>query len=129
MASGMITVETTGSFKNMKGFFQRTKRKNFRKALEQYGRAGVEILASETPVDTGEASSSWYYEIVEHKGSISLLWRNSAMAGSTPVVILIKYGHGTGNGGYVQPNDFISPIVADLFRSMADTIWKEVTET
>lgn len=124
---GIISIDTTGNFKNIDGFFKRTKRKNFRKELERYGEMGIQLLSEETPVDTGNAAASWSYEIKEWFGDISIYWKNSAMAGSIPVVILIKYGHATGNGGYVQPNDFISPVVNALFKDMADTIWEEVT--
>ncbi|MBO7449392.1 MAG: HK97 gp10 family phage protein [Clostridiales bacterium] len=127
MAKGMISVTTTGSFKNIEGFFKKTKRKNFRKHLEYYGELGVRLLASETPVDTGDAASSWSYEIEDKNGVISIYWKNSAMAGDIPVVLLVKYGHATGNGGYVEPNDFISPVMNLLFQDIADKIWKEVT--
>lgn len=129
MAKGMITVESTGSFKNIEGFFKRTKRKNIRKQLECYGEKGVRLLAAETPIDSGVTASSWSYEIVEKNGSISIYWKNNAMVGNTPIVILIQYGHATGNGGYVEPHDFINPITEKLFKEMADTIWKEVTRT
>jgi hypothetical protein len=127
MAKGIISVETTGSFKNIEGFLKRTKRKNLRKYLEAFGERGVILLSAETPVDTGETASSWSYEIVEKKNQISIYWKNSAMAGMTPVVILIIHGHVTRDGGYVEPNDFVSPVINELFQEMADTIWKEVT--
>lgn len=129
MAKGMISIESTGSFKNIEGFFKRTRRKNFRKILEQYGELGVYALALETPVDTGETASSWSYEIEQKHGQINLYWKNSALSndGQTPIVILIQYGHGTRNGGYVLPNDFINPVTQAIFQDIADNIWKEVT--
>lgn len=128
MARGMISIETTGNFKNIEGFFKRTQRKNFRKELERYGELGVQMLAAETPVDNGNTAASWSYEIEDKKGVISIYWRNTAVAGSIPIVILIRYGHATGNGGYVEPNDFISPVMNSLFKDMADTIWREVKQ-
>lgn len=127
MAKAMVTVETTGSFKKTKGFLGRIRRMSIRKQLEQYGERGVQALAAETPVDSGITASSWSYEIDEKPGSISIYWKNSATTESgIPVVILIQYGHATRNGGYVEPNDFISPITEHLFKEMADEIWKEV---
>lgn len=128
MAKGMITVETTGSFKNIEGFFRRTKKKNLRQYLNAFGERGVLLLSAETPVDSGVTASSWSYEIVEKKNQISIYWKNNAMAGMTPIVILIIHGHGTRDGGYVEPNDFVSPVVNQLFQEMADAIWKEVTK-
>lgn len=128
MARGMISVTQSGSFENIEGFFKRTKKKNLAKYLEYYGKRGVELLAAETPKDTGKTAASWSYEIVEEDGTISIYWKNSSMIGNTPIVVLIRYGHATRNGGYVVPNDFMTPIVNRLFKEMADTIWKEVTK-
>lgn len=128
MASSIISVSTTGSFKNIEGFFKRTKKKNLMKYLEYYGARGVELLAAATPKDTGNTAMSWSYEIQEGKGSYSIYFKNSESIGNTPIVILIRYGHATRNGGYVIGNDFISPVLNRLFKEMADTIWKEVTK-
>lgn len=128
MAKSMISVSSTGNFKNIDGFFKRTKKKNLRRYLEYYGVKGVELLASATPKDTGVTAASWSYEIQEENGSISIYWKNSSMIGNTPIVILIRYGHATRNGGYVTGNDFITPVLEKVFKEMADTIWKEVTK-
>lgn len=128
MARGMISVSSSGNFKNIEGFFKRTKKKNLRKYLEYYGAKGVDLLASATPKDTGNTAASWSYEIQEENGSISIYWKNSSMVGNTPIVILIRYGHATRNGGYVTPNDFITPVLEKVFKEMADAIWKEVTK-
>lgn len=128
MARSMITVQHSGNFKNIEGFFKRTKKKSLMKYLEYFGEKGVELLAAATPKDTGVTANSWSYEIVEESGTISIYWKNSSMIGATPIVVLIRYGHATRNGGYVVPNDFITPITEKIFKEMADTIWKEVTK-
>lgn len=126
---GIITLTTTGDLKHVRGLFKRTKQKNFRKYLEYFGEKGCELLALETPVDTGKTAMSWSYEIIEEPGRISLIFNNSSTAGNTsiPVVLLIQYGHATKNGGYVAPYDFINPVTRELLQEMGDTIWKEVT--
>lgn len=128
MARDLISVSSTGSFKNIEGFFKRTKKKNLMKYLEYYGAKGVDLLAAATPKDTGETAASWSYEIVEKKSDYSIYFKNSNMIGNTPIVILIRYGHATRNGGYVVGNDFITPVLERVFKEMADTIWKEVTK-
>lgn len=126
---GIITFKSEGDLKYMNGFFKRTKVKNFRECLEYFGKRGVEALALETPIDTGETAMSWDYEIVESDGRIELIWTNSSTAGDTsiPVVLLIQYGHGTRNGGYVAPYDFINPVTRQIFKEIADSIWREVS--
>lgn len=127
MAKGVISISSSGSTKNTRAFFKRAKQLEFTKYLQYYGELGVAALAMETPVDTAETASSWNYEIEEKDGCITLSWTNSATAGNVPIVVLIMYGHATNNGGYVQPYDFVSPIVREIFEDIADTIWKEVT--
>lgn len=129
MARPIITLKSYGNTKNVEGFFKRMKQRNFVKYLELYGEKGVQALALETPVDTGETAMSWGYEITEEPGRITLTWTNSSTAGDTtiPVVLLIQYGHATRNGGYVAPRDFINPVTREIFQEIADTIWKEVT--
>jgi hypothetical protein len=124
-----ISIKSTGSTKNVEGFFKRTKQQNFVDILEYYAQRGLEALALETPVDTGVTAASWGYEIIQEEGRITLNFTNSATAGNTsiPIVLLIEYGHATRNGGYVAPYDFINPITKELMDHIAETIWKEVT--
>lgn len=126
---GIITFHSEGDLKYINGFFKRTKVKNFRECLEYFGRRGVQALALETPIDTGETAMSWDYKIIEDDGRIELIWTNSSMAGDTsiPVVLLIQYGHGTRNGGYVAPYDFINPVTKQIFEEIANSIWREVS--
>lgn len=127
MSGRIISIESKGSTKNIDGFFKRVKQRNFVQHLHYYGRKGVAALVLETPIDTAETAAAWDYHIEEDKGSIKLWWTNDHMAGTVPVVILIQYGHATGNGAYVEPRDFINPVTQALFNEIADTIWKEVT--
>ena len=124
-----ISIKSTGSTKNVEGFFKRTKQQNFVDILEYYAQRGLDALALETPVDTGVTAASWGYEIIQEEGRITLNFTNSATAGNTsiPIVLLIEYGHATRNGGYVAPYDFINPITKELMNHIAETIWKEVT--
>lgn len=128
MARGMITVESTGNFRKTENFLGFAKKMNARSILEKYGDKGVKLLADATPVDSGVTAASWSYEIVERPGHMSIIWKNSSSGGNIPVVILIRYGHATRNGGYVEGNDFMTPVVNKIFKEMADTIWKEVTK-
>lgn len=126
---GIITIKSEGDLKYMSGFSKRAKVRNFRETLEYFGQRGVEALALETPIDTGKTALSWDYEIVEEDGRIELIWTNSSTAGDTsiPIVLLIQYGHGTRNGGYVAPYDFINPAVRGIFEEIANSVWREVT--
>lgn len=81
-----------------------------------------------TPKRTGATALSWTYRIVMDEKSVGLEWLNSNMAndGVTPVAILIQMGHGTRNGGYVQPYDYINPSMAPLFDEVTEAISRVV---
>jgi hypothetical protein len=95
--------------------------------LDHYGRLGVDALAMATPVDTGLAASSWYYQIIDDRSGPTLSWFNDDIEGGFSVVIGIQYGHGTRGGTYVQGRDFINPAIKPIFDSIAQDIWKKVS--
>lgn len=128
MSTG-ITVTTSGDFSKTFKYFG--KLEAFRKEklmtiLRKYGEIGVESLAEMTPKDTGETATSWRYEIQEKDNSVILSFVNDAQNDGIPIAILIQYGHGTGTGGYVPPNDFINPAMKPIFQKIAADAWKEV---
>jgi hypothetical protein len=55
-----------------------------------------------------------------------LSFNNDAQNDGVPIAILIQYGHGTGTGGYVAPNDYINPAMKPIFQKIANDAWKEV---
>ena len=128
MARSFITVTQVGNFRKTEKFLKSCSTKDLKKILSEYGKRGVELLAAATPKDTGKTAASWSYEIVDDKNGSSIYFKNSSFVGNTPIVVLIRYGHATKNGGYVVGNDFISPVVKNEFKKMADEIWKEVTK-
>lgn len=96
-------------------------------ALEKYGAEGVAALAGATQEDTGLTAASWSYETFREGSVYGIRWRNSHMAGGTPVVILLQYGHGTGTGGYVAGHDFINPVAKPLFERIKADVRKAVS--
>lgn len=123
----MITIRQEGDFSNLTNFFERCLSLIEKSNLDEYGRRGVEALSSATPVDTGETASSWSYKVVRRVGSASIVFSNSNLTNEgTPIAILIQYGHGTKNGGYVEGIDYINPALKPVFQNMADEIWREV---
>lgn len=99
---------------------------DYRRLLAEYGRLGVDALSKSTPVDSGKTADSWKYEIIQNGSSFSIVWSNTNVVGNTTVAILLQYGHGTANGGFVQGIDYINPTMKPIFESMADKAWREV---
>ena len=57
---------------------------------------------------------------------MKVVWKNSNTNNGVVIALLLQYGHGTRNGGYVQGTDFINPAIETIFHRMADEAWKEV---
>lgn len=123
----MITVKTSGSFKNIEDFFSRVKKQQMRCILEKYGREGVLALSSATPVESGLTAASWDYEIEENNGIYSIHWTNSNKNGEVQIAVILQTGHGLRGGGYVQGIDYINPALKPVFDAIVDEVWKEVT--
>lgn len=124
----MIKFRQKGDFSKLTRYFERVKEVVKLGDLDKYGREGVAALESATPVDTGLTASSWRYEIDHGKDSVSISFYNDNIQNEVPIAIILQYGHGTRNGGWVQGRDYINPVIRPLFDKIADEAWKEVTK-
>lgn len=123
----MISFRQKGDFSKLTRYFERVKEAVNLGELDKYGREGVAALASATPIDSGKTASSWYYEIDHAQGSASINFYNSNVNKGVPIAIILQYGHGTRNGGWVQGRDYINPAILPLFDKIAEDAWREVT--
>ena len=121
-----ITARKRGSIKNTMGFLKRIMSRSYLRNLEHYGELGVKALASNTPRRTGLTADSWQYHIEVDDAKTKIVWTNSNTVDGCNVAILLQYGHGTRNGGYVEGIDFINPAMRPVFQGFADNIWREV---
>lgn len=124
----MIRISQKGNFSKITRYLERIKDSSRIGDLAKYGRAGVSALASATPVDTGLTASSWYYEIKEEGERVSITFANSNIQNGIPIAIILQYGHGTRNGGWVEGRDYINPAIQPIFDQIADSAWKEVSK-
>ena len=124
----MIVIKQKGNFNNTEKFLKSasTISNNIRRILEKYGREGVTALASATPIDSGLTAHSWDYEIQISKNSSTISWNNSHIVNGVPIAIILQFGHGTRNGGYVQGRDYINPAIRPIFDKISEEIWREV---
>lgn len=122
----MIRFRTRGDLKKTKRFLRNLDKKDWRLLLERYAQEGVIALQSNTPKDTGETAHSWYYDIKKHRGGITISWKNSNVVNGVNIAIILQYGHGTRNGGYVEGIDYINPAIRPVFVDMVRDIWEEV---
>ena len=123
----MISFRQKGDFSKLNRYLERVKESAKIGVLDKYGREGVAALSSATPVETGKTANSWYYEIERQNGSTSIVFKNSNINNGVPIAIILQYGHGTKNGGWVQGRDYINPAIQPIFDKIAENAWKEVT--
>ena len=122
----MIKIRQKGDFKNLTSFLERAKVGLDIGVLDKYGRKGVAALSSATPVDTGLTASSWFYKIENKNGVAKIKFHNSNIQNGVPIAVILQYGHGTRNGGYVVGRDYINPAIQPVFDELAKNAWKEV---
>ena len=125
----MISFRQQGDFSTLTRYLERVKEAVHVGDLDKYGREGVAALASATPVDSGNTANSWYYKIENKKESASITFYNSNIQNGVPIAIILQYGHGTRNGGWVQGRDYINPAIQPIFDKIAESAWKEVTNS
>ena len=124
----MITFRQKGDFSKLNSFLEKAKEAAKLGDLDKYGREGVSALASATHVDSGKTAGSWYYEIKRQNGSASITFNNSNINNGVPIAIILQYGHGTRNGGWVEGRDYINPAIRPIFDKIVDNAWREVTK-
>lgn len=124
----MITFRQKGDFSKLIRYLEKAKSVVKLSDLDKYGKEGVVALASATPVDTGLTASSWSYEIKQNNETVSISFKNSNIQNGVPIAIILQYGHGTRNGGWVQGRDYINPAIQPIFDKIANDAWREVTK-
>lgn len=122
----VVMFRQKGDFRRTSDFLKRANRLNLDVILNQYGQEGVEALRAETPKDTGTTANSWSYVVHKGTGSITITWSNSNIVDGVPIAVILQYGHGTRNGGYVQGTDYINPAMKPIFDKIAQRAWEEV---
>lgn len=124
----MISFRHKGDFSKLTRYLEKAGRAAKIADLERFGEEGVAALESATPVDSGLTASSWYYTIERDGKSAKITFKNSNINKGVPIAIILQYGHGTRNGGWVEGRDYINPAIQPVFDKIADHAWREVTK-
>ena len=122
----MISFRQKGDFSRLNRFLERSKEMVKLGDLDRYGRRGVSALMSATPKDSGLTARSWYYKIDREKESVKISFHNSNIQNGVPIAVILQYGHGTNNGGWVEGRDYINPSIQPIFDEIANNAWEEV---
>lgn len=122
----MVKLSTRGDFRGITKFLNHLNPHHIYNRLDKYGQMGVEALKQATPKRTGRTAASWYYEVEIGKESASITWNNSNTNEGVPIALMIQYGHGMPNGGYVRGVDYINPSLEPIFEAIKDSLWKDL---
>lgn len=122
----MITFSHKGNFRNTEKFLTKSNKLRIKGVLDRYGKQGVLALSAATPIDSGITADSWDYKVSISRGSVSISWTNSNVNDGVPIAVIIQYGHGTKNGGYVKGRDYINPAMRPIFDRISQQVWSEV---
>lgn len=116
-------VSKGGKTKGLMSILDKYSSAKLKPTFESVGKVGLQQLVDDTPVRSGKTANSWTMDITETGDKLDLIYSNSnTISDGTPLVVLIKQGHGTRNGGYVPPNDFITPIVDKTAKELSRKI-------
>lgn len=124
--SRIVGFTHTGNFQKTDRFCHGLIGMHYAHKMKKYAERGVQALKESTPKDSGETADAWTYEIVETPGQTAIYWCNDHKVNGIPIAIILRYGHATRNGGFVEGTDYISPAIQPIFDQMADEAWKEV---
>ena len=116
----------SGDFKKTTRYLDRVSKSIQDANFTTYAQMGVEALRAATPKDTGKTSESWSYDIIKDKDSVTIGWKNSNVNDGVNIAVILQYGHGTKNGGYVKGIDYINPAMKPIFERLAKEAWEEV---
>lgn len=122
----MISYRVQGDTRRTEAFLDRMIKGDLFSSAERHARAGVEALRRETPVESGLTADSWDYEIEEKSGSYIIWFLNTHVVDGFNVAVGLQYGHGTGNGGWVEGEDYINGALKSTFDAIQADVWKEV---
>lgn len=122
----MIEMKFDADFDMSKWLIQ-VKNRKLRDVLATAGDRGVAALRANTPVGTGKTANSWRYKVKQTKRGVKIVWYNTNIVSKVPIAIILQYGHGTRQGGYVQGRDYINPAMKPIFDEIDRMVGKAIT--
>lgn len=118
-----------GDFLKTERFLKKNYRFSNKFDFDKYGVMGVNALRENTPKDTGKTAEMWSYEVIRSRDAVRIVWKNANIVKGVPIAIILQYGHGTRNGGYVRGRDYINPSLRPVFDQIAQEMWEEVRDS
>lgn len=122
--AGLISITT--EYSGIPKSFERLENVFHSGVFNKYGEIGVNALQKATPVDTGKTAKSWSYKVISNSEGIEIQWNNSNINNGVNIAVILEYGHGTRNGGYVRGRKYLGPALSPVFDDMVEKLKREV---
>lgn len=123
-----ITIESTGDWQPTRNWLARMAKLDLALVLNSFGAEGVKALQAATPTASGATQKAWDYRVTRNGKNWRIDWTNSNVNNGVNIAVILQYGHGTRNGGYVTGRDYINPAIRPVFDKIAKQAWREVTK-
>ena len=117
-----MNISSEGSFNNLESFLKRTVKNSSKQEVVELAEAIVSKLRQDTPKRSGKTAGAWSYNISNSSSGFVIEIVNTNNNGSVNVARIIHFGHGTGTGGYVPPQPFITRAIDSVYKSKIDSI-------
>lgn len=122
-----VSFKQTGGFDKTDSYLKKINNTSKNINLDRFGRRGVSALANATPTRSGKTANAWTYSIEQSGSRVSINFENANVNNGVPIAVIIQYGHGTRNGGWVEGVDYVNPAITPIFNDILNEMWKEVT--
>lgn len=122
----MIRFRHKGNYKKLEKYLDKVQKVSKATDFDKFGMMGVVALSSMTPIDSGRTAESWEYEVEHSDGSAVIRFNNTNINDGVNIAIILQYGHGVHDGGWVEGRDYINPALQPVFDQMAEELWQEV---
>lgn len=117
-----MNISSEGSFNNLESFLKRSVKNSSRQEVVELAEAIVNKLRQDTPKRSGKTAGAWSYNISNSSNGFVIEIVNTNNNGSVNVARIIHFGHGTGTGGYVPPQPFITTAIDSVYKNKIDSI-------
>jgi len=121
-----ITFKHNGNFDKLDEYFKKSIRISKFKNISDIADECIKELAKATPKKTGKTSRSWEYEITREIGRTRLIISNSNVVDGVNIAFLIDIGHATSSGKWIEGEEYIEPVVRNIYNNILNNAWKEL---
>lgn len=122
-----LSITTTGGSKYERELSRILKNSVSTSDVQPIIKKSVGVLVGKTPKRSGLTASKWGSVVTKTpKGIDCYITNDHTTSSGIPLVLLIKNGHGTRTGGYVRPNDFITPVVDSAVKDISTVLERKI---